>query len=261
MIKIILVNFAVIFFAVSVFSQTPQEIENILVENITQIQKYSSYDKNYDDDKLSESNSIFEKNLLKFTNLSSTLKYDFPELSKLMLISTSEDEKFRVYSWDSETGGTMHDYSRVYQFVGNDGKINSKTEDNAEDEGNMGSFVNSVYNFQAKTGMVYIVCSTFIGSTSDHYQSANLMKIKENNIEDVKLIKTKQGLTNSLGFEYNFFSVVDREERPIRLIQFDKKTNTLSIPVVVSDEKNLLGTVTDRVIKYRFNGKYFVKVK
>jgi hypothetical protein len=74
------------------------------------------------------------------------------------------------------------------------------------------------------------------------------------------LIKTASGLTDSLGFSYNFFSVVERRERPVKLISFDKKTNTLKIPVVIEDKEFSNGRVTNRFISYRFNGTYFVKV-
>ena len=177
-----------------------------------------------------------------------------------MMNATSEDGNFRVYSWDTETGGTMHDYARVYQFRGADGKVYSRTDDSGE-EGDMGSFVYAIYTVNSKAGKIYIVCSNFIGSSQDHSQSADLYKIEGNKLKDkVKLIKTNSGLTHTVYFGYNFFSVVDRKERPVKLILFDKKTNTLKIPVVIENEKFPNGQVTDRFINYRFNGTNFVKI-
>jgi hypothetical protein len=244
------------------FAQTPQVIEQTLVKNIKEVQKYSNYGSNYDYEKLSKANDVFEENLLKYTKVAATLSYKFPVLNKLMQNATSDDGKFRIYSWDTETGGTMHNYSRVYQYQGADGKVYSKTEDNAEEDGGMGSFVYAIYTVDSKKGKIYIVCSTFIGSTQDHYQSANLYKIEGNSLKDkVKLIKTSSGMTDTLNFEYNFFSVVDRKERPIKLILFDKRTNVLKIPVVIENEKFPNGEVTNKFISYKFNGTNFVKVK
>ena len=173
----------------------------------------------------------------------------------------SGDGKFRVYTWDSEAGGTMHEYYRVYQYIGDDGKVYSKSEDNAPEDGGAGSFVYDVFSLDTKGGKLYIVCSNFIGSNVDHYQSADLFMISGSKIkEKVKMIKTAAGLTHTLNFAYNFFSVSDRKERPIKLIKFDAKSKTLSIPVVIADNEFGNGRVTNRFINYRFNGSYFVKV-
>lgn len=256
-------NFVVLLlFISSVFAQTLQKIEQELVKNIKEVQKYSTYGSNYDDEKLSAANEVFETNLLKYTKIASTLSYGFPALNKLMMNATSDDGKFRIYSWDMETGGTMHDYARVYQYLGADGKVYSKMDDNAEEDGGAGSFVYAIYTVDSKSGKIYIVCSNFIGSTQDHYQSANLYKIDGNSLKDkIKLIKTSEGMTDTLNFEYNFFSVVDRKERPIKLILFDKKTKTLKIPVVINDKEFPNGRVTNKFINYQFNGTNFVKVK
>jgi len=155
----------------------------------------------------------------------------------------------------------MHEYSRIYQFQGADGKVYSKTEDNSAMDGGAGSFVYAIYMVDDKDGNIYIVSSNFIGSTQDHYQSAALFRIEGNELKDkIKLIKTSSGMTDALNFEYNFFSVADRTDRPIKLILFDRKANTLKIPVVVNTKEFPNGKVTKKFIDYRFDGKYFVRV-
>jgi len=74
--------------------------------------------------------------------------------------------------------------------------------------------------------------------------------------QSVKLIKTAEGINYYIGFEYDFFSVVDRPERPVKLIKYDKSKKIIYIPVVYDD-----GTVTKKFIQYKFNGKYFEKYK
>ena len=248
--------------SVPVFGQSNLKIERELVAAIKEVQKYSNYGGTSDGDKLSAANDAFEKKLLKYTKIPSTLTYKFTELNKLMFLATSADGKFRIYSWDTETGGTMHDYARVYQFMGADGKVRSHTEKPADDEeGGAGSFVYDIFTLDAGAGSVYIACSTFIGSTNDHYQTASLYRIEGGALKDkVKLIKTGSGLTDSLSFEYNFFSVADRRERPVKLISFDRKTRTLKIPVVIEDSEFPNGRVTGKFISYRFNGTHFVKI-
>lgn len=246
---------------VSAFAQSNAQIERELVAAIKEIQKYSVYAGAYDEEKLPKAQDAFAEKLLKYTKIPATLNYKFAALGESMYIATSEDGKFRIYSWDLEDGGTMHDFARVYQYQAADGKVYSKTDEPVEEEDGAGSFVTDIFTLDTSSGKVYIVCSTFIGSTMDNYQSAGLYKIKDGKLnEKVKLIKTKSGLTESLGFEYNFFSVVDRKERPVRLISFDKKTKTLRIPVVIEDKEFPNGRVTNKFISYQFNGTYFVKV-
>lgn len=247
-------------FAFSAFAQSNAQIEKELVAGVKEIQKYGTYYGGYDEDKLSKAQNTFQEKLLKYTKTASTLSYKFAALAEEMHIATSDDGKFRIYSWDLEDGGTMHDYASVYQYQGADGKVYSKTDEPSE-EGDGGGFVTDIFTLDTKDGKVYIVCSTFIGSSKDRYQSADLYKIDGAKLDDkVKLIKTKTGLTNSLGFEYDFFSVVDRTERPVKLISFDKKTKTLKIPVVVEDKEFAGGRVTKKFISYKFDGKYFVKI-
>ena len=68
----------------------------------------------------------------------------------------------------------------------------------------------------------------------------------------LKLFKTKTDLLNEINVYFDFFSVVDRPERPLRLIKYDTDKKIIYIPIVF--EK---GKVTDRYILYQFNGQYF----
>jgi hypothetical protein len=177
-----------------------------------------------------------------------------------MSIATSADGKFRIYSWDLQDGGTMHRFGRVHQYQSADGEVYSKAEEIPE-QGMGHGFVTDIYTLDTKDEKVYIVCTTFIASSKNYFQSADLYKIEGSTLNDkVKLIKTRSGLTNTLNFEYDNFSVIDRTETQGRLITFDAKTRTLKIPVVIKDEEFPDGRVTDGVIRYRFTGKYFVKV-
>ncbi len=238
-------------------AQTTQKIEQELVSHISDVKKYSAYQGNYEADLLSKANEDFKSKLLKFTKQSSVLKHNFRELSKHIEIATSEDGKFRIYTWDTESGGTMHMFDSVFQFQGSDGKVYSKGD--YWEEGDAGAFVSDIYGIDTKGGKVYLARFHSILSTSDSYQTVKLFKIRGSSIKDAKLFKTNSGLTNLLSFEFNFFSVVDRKERPIKLFEYDPKTKTLKFPVVVEDKEFPNGRVTDKFIKYRFNGTHFVK--
>lgn len=250
----------IIVLSMSVFAQTPAAIEKELSELYAKINANSQYSGNNDSDTLEKTNEDFKNKILQYTKSAATLKYKFGKLAEDVSIATSEDGKFRAYSWDRMDGGTMHFFETVYQFQGADGKVYSSSRDLTE--GDSGSFVYDVFTVNSKTGAIYLAGSNAVGSTQDAAQNLRLFKINGNALdESIKLIKTNSGLTDSIGFSYNFFSVVDRPERPIRLFTFDKKTSTFKFPIVVNDAKFPNGRVTDRFISYKFDGTYFVKMK
>jgi hypothetical protein len=244
--------------AISTFAQTPQEIEQNLVKLYAKVSDNSGYKSDNDSDLLEKANDDFKAKILKYTKVAPTLKYKFGELNKEVTITTSEDGKFRAYSWDRLDGGTMHFFETVYQFQGKDGKVYSKSVET--EEGNADGFVQNIFTAETKLGNVYLVCSYAIGSTQDRYEGIGLFRIDGNKLNDnVKLFKTKSGLTNSIGFSYNFFSVLDKKKDNVDLIFFDKKAKVLKIPVVIESEEIKNGEVTDKFISYKFNGTYFVK--
>ena len=158
----------------------------------------------------------------------------------------------------------MHDFANVYQFRGRSGRVHVVTEPRCEDvsEYGAGSFVHDIFQVSRSDGPVYLLVSTFIGSTSLSYQSIGVTLVHgEALVRKAKLIRTKSGLNHSVGFEYDFFSVADRPERPIDLFYFDEAKRSFRFPVVIEDEKTPQGRVTDQFITYSFNGKFFVKTK
>src|SRR5262245_42869894 len=111
------------------FGQSNAQIESELVASIQELQKHSHYGYSYDEDKLFKAQDSFEQKLLKYSKVASTLQFEFSELNKYMFNATSKDGKFRVYSWDLEDGGTMHNFARIYQYESQDGKVYSEAED------------------------------------------------------------------------------------------------------------------------------------
>ena len=92
-------------------------------------------------------------------------------------------------------------------------------------------------------------------------ESLDVVRIQSDRLlRGVNLIRTAKGLTDSVGFEYDFSSVMSRDDRPIKLFKFNEGMRSFSFPVVIADDDMPQGRVTNRFITYRFNGKYFVKV-
>lgn len=249
-----------ILLAIPSAAQTTAAVENELVGYLETMSKYGSYGGAYDEDKLNAAGTLLKQKLISYAARADVLKYPFPKLKETMFIATSKDGKFRVYSWDLESGGTMHDYDRVIQFVGSTGKVIAWSDGEDEYDG-AGAFYTDVFQVASARGPIYLLSSTSRASSSVTGASLQAMRVVGDKLDtQAKVIKTRSGLTNTVGFIYNFFSVVDRPERPIRLFTFNESRKEFKFPVVIEDEEAVPGRVTNSFIKYRFNGRYFVKV-
>lgn len=253
--------FAILFLLASTaFSQTPAAVERELVEYLDNISKYGNYGGGYDDEKLESSNAGLKAKLVSSGKRADILKYAFAGLKEKMYVATSRDGRFRVYSWDMETGGTMHEFDSVFQYQGKSGQIYTWTEGTSDGE-SVGAFYHQIFQTDTAGAAVYLGVSTFIGSTSLAGQTISAFRINGETLDtDPKVIKTASGVKSSISFSYDFFTVVDRPERPVRLFTYNDVQKSFRFPVVIEDSKTPQGRVTNKFITYRFDGKYFVKV-
>jgi hypothetical protein len=247
-------------FAGTASAQTPTAVEREIVGYLDNISKYGNYNGGYDDEKLAKNNADLRDKLLKYGKRADTLKFGFPGLKDKMYVTTSKDGRLRIYSWDQETGGTMHDFASVFQYKGKSGKIYSWAEKTLEDE-SAGVFYHQIFQTDTTGGPIYLGVSTFIGSTSLAGQTIKAFRINGEKLDsETKVFKTTSGIKNSVGFAFDFFTVVDHPERPVRLFFYNEANKSFRFPVVIEDKRTPQGRVTSKFITYRFDGKYFVKV-
>jgi len=152
-------------FAVPALAQTPQAIERELVNHVKAIKKYARENTPDAATSLDSENDALKAKLVKYGRLASVLKYPFNELKKQIYVATSKDGKFRIYSWDTETGGTMHFFENVFQFQGAGGKVISKAA--VLDDDDSGGFYTDVFQVTTKSGMLYLGRMTSIVSSLD----------------------------------------------------------------------------------------------
>jgi hypothetical protein len=241
------------------FSQTPKVIEADLLQSFKKIDYWSQ--KKGDttvnaDDKLAEANDVFGKKLEEVTKkYPSTLSAPFNLLKKEHLdIFTSDDELFRIYSWETWMGGTMRDFANVIQY-----STGQKTESIllTSSEDTYVPFYSSLYTFKTGNKTYYLGVYGGIYSTKDVGSGIKVFAITNGKLDDnVKLIKTQTGLKNKIYYDYDFLSVVDIAFNARPKITFDKASQTIHIPLV-----NENGQVTHKYIVYKFTGQYFERVK
>jgi len=237
------------------FAQDVKKIEQDLVIHFKKIDYWSTYNSKDEKinpvDSLQKANEVFQHKLLEYASRQPlTLRYGFGELRKeLITIATSADKKFRIYSWDTRMGGTMHFFNTIYQYEAGNKVISGKPK---KEEGDSGGWFSEIFQLGNNGKSIYMGYFHAIYSTKDVYQAIKFFTINNNKLVEARLLKTRSGLIHEVGFEFDLFSVVDRKERPVKLIYFDSTRKTLKIPVVTT-----AGEVTRRFLVYKFNGKFF----
>lgn len=260
--------------AINAGAQTPAVVESRILAALKTISETGTYSGDYSDDdgaRNSAANKRLSDLLIKQGTRPEILRYTFPKLKDKMSIATSKDGKLRIYSWDTETGGTMHDYSSIVEYQGASGKVytwaditqsDDEPEDGSAESYGIGSggYYMRIFQVDAKDGPIYLANALSVGCGQCHGQSLEAARIDGETLErEAKVIKTSSGLTNTIDFAYAPASLPARLTTN-DLVKFDPKANTFSIPVVIEDDENPLGKVTTRRITYRFNGTHFVKV-
>jgi hypothetical protein len=246
--------------SIATFSQTPAAVERELLESIAGLEKNAKGSPS-DVAKLAKSNAEIESKLLKYGRRSDILRYRFPKLKGRMMITTSKDGNLRIYSWDSQTGGTAHWQENVFQYRTKGGKVAAESDGDRSEGEACNGFYHQIFQTDTPEGRVYLANSTAQCSTSLNQQTIEAFRIVGDKLDTkANAIKTRSGVTNKISFAYDFFSVVDRPERPVRLFSYNEATKTFRFPIVIRDRKSPQGRVTNRFISYRFDGQYFVKV-
>lgn len=231
----------------NLFSQSPATIESELLKAFKKI--------DYQKDDNTDADDKFAKMLKDYTvKYPLTIKQSFIQLTAEHLdISSSSDGLFRIYSWDTWSGGTMHFFESVFQYRSGP-IVKSVLDTPMNEEDNRPNYI-KLYTFKANNKTYYLSVYRTIGSTKDAGQGIQIFIIENGKLDDdVKIIKTHAGLHSKINIDYDFFSIVDWKVRPV--IHFDDASKTIFIPLIEAN-----GKVSHSYITYKFTGEYFERMK
>lgn len=216
-------------------------------------------------------NKDFAKWLLKDT---CTYYYDFPHLTdslETITITTSDDGKVRIYSWDTWMGGTMIDWDNVIQYRSTDSKLKTfdgcvwdieEASEDEEGEGSFGCYTKAIYSFQRKDGQtVYVTDSYFRESSIYGFNELNVFCISDGKLQCVtNAFVTPEGeMKSDVGVEYiipSWYFLTDGRGWDW-VFSLDKETQTFYLPVTREDMSD---NMTDQYDLYKFNGYQFVYI-
>ncbi|MES2546016.1 MAG: hypothetical protein V4548_14120 [Bacteroidota bacterium] len=213
-------------------------------------------------DSINKCNEDFEKLLLKCTaKYPETLNFDFKDLKKNGLeISTSKNGSFRIYSWDTETGGTMRGFRNVFQFKSNKKVFSQKLLSDVDEYGESSYSYEIIDQIISKKKTFYIVKCISIGSSAVSSHKIKIFSIDNGKLNDnAKLIKTKSGIKNELSYDIDFSSSnnqnPDSVDREYAWLKYDEKNKIIILPLITEE-----GKLTKKKIMYQFKGEYFEKI-
>ncbi|HVV54881.1 MAG TPA: hypothetical protein VHC47_06135 [Mucilaginibacter sp.] len=249
--------------ASSLLAQTPQQIEADLLRSFKKIdywyQRANDTTANADlaaNDSLENANDFFARKLKNYAEkYPSTITYPFDSIRKRYLsISTSADGLFRIYSWDKETGGTMHFFENVMQYK--TGVRTMAVIDTPQSEGDFGPSYNKINTFEAKGGTYYLTNYLFVESSRYSAFGITVFTIEGSKLVAAKIIRTSSGLHSGISYEVDFSKICEKTYSKLPQIHFSNATNTIYLPVV-----NWNYQMTNKFILYKFTGRYFERVK
>jgi hypothetical protein len=207
-------------------------------------------------DSLEAANTRFKKQLQLVTSSNkATLSYPFKALIKAgVQIVTAPDGAFRVYSWNTQTGGTMQYYRNVYQF-GSGAAVYARLASYDADEMDNGVSIKSIYSISIQGKPCYLVVGIAVGSSRDIGEEVRGYTVDNDKLNEAKVIKTKSGLHSKIAFSYDAMSVVNIPYQKRPTIHYQAATQTLYIPLVDVNYK-----MSGKYISYHFNGSVFERV-
>jgi hypothetical protein len=243
--RLLLVVFSC-FYITALFAQSPKVLEDDLLKAFKKI------DHSAEDNSIA--NDAFARKLKTYTEkYPATITQDFASLKNQGLtISTAKDGVFRIYSWDTQGGGTMHFFESVIQY-----KLGARTIsvlDTPKSDGDNRPNYNKIYSFVNNGHSYYLATFLEIGSTKDIGRGVDIFQIENGKLVNANIIKTGSGMHSQLSFGYDLTKGGD--EKINSDVYFDEKNMLISLPLVAAN-----GKLTAKTIIYKFNGQYFERIK
>jgi hypothetical protein len=250
-----------LFISSAVFAQTPQQIEADLLKSFKKVEywKQREADTTIDTfDSLEMANEVFGRKLQYYTRkYPFTLTYKFPRLGDYGLtINRSPDGNFNIYSWDTETGGTMHCFSNVFQY--RSGKKTQSFLDTASlaSDRDYVYCYSDLFSLNANDHTYYAALYFGVFSGKERGEGLRVFSIENGKLTDAKIIKTRSGLHAKLYYNYDLFSIPSKMNDAD--FHYDPVTKTISFADVGGEDGI---TVTDKKIIYKFTGQYFERIR
>lgn len=186
----------------------------------------------------------------------SSFTYSFPHLlaTRDIMIATSPDSLFRIYSWDKYSGGSMRFTGLLYQYKTKDKVHVALAYELHRLRKDPGLLFDKIDTLNTENGRYYLAFGDGAYSNLIGGRHLKFFRIKINQLVDtVALLQSRSGeWINEIRYNYNLGLNYPSDTLPNALL-FNNKQNTLNFPIV----DPMKDSVTSRSEIYQFNGSYF----
>ncbi|MBL4650830.1 MAG: hypothetical protein JKY03_13950 [Aureispira sp.] len=114
----------------------------------------------------------FTKNLIACLKLDASLRHPFDSLKTQIRITPSIDKKLRIFSWNTDIGGTWHNFVSYLQYKeGNKIKVRPlHTSSEMEKGGYTDVIYYNIQNFEHKKGRIYLLSGFGTHGAGHHHK-------------------------------------------------------------------------------------------
>jgi hypothetical protein len=248
---------AVLVLAQPMYAQSVREIEDSTLSYLTKLQKHSNNFGDAQEDSLAKCNASLQNYLqVVLCKQPLSLPANFSRLvGSGLIIASSKDKKFRIYSWNTQDGGTMQGFNSIFQFQS--GKIVCAkilyfdTFIDGQWTG-PGYFYPNVYSIISKNGKTfYLAIRKGIYSSAVHSVGVQCFAIENGLINDsVKIFKTKNEYLNNIDVSVDYTDIKKMTKEPD--IYFSSDNTKMYIPLIGND------MYKGKYLVYKFDGTNYV---
>jgi hypothetical protein len=181
-----------------------------------------------------------------------SMKYPFMELRRrLVKITGSPDGRLRIYSWDTEGGGTQGSQSSLIQYRTATGiHVRLIFDANNDTTGDPGERYARIFQMTTGKRLLYLLVWDALESSSVVASGIRSLEVVGDKLVDsAKKFVGEDGLAGELFIEYNYFSYLDHGKPEIH---FDPVTGTVYIPRTGDH-----GSIRRQYDRYIFDGHVF----
>ena len=209
---------------------------------------------------------IFINNLLLCLKSPKTFGYQFPILTdsvdtRKIGFLWSDDNLLRVFNWLSPTTGSWQNYWAVFQAKNKRNKIVSSFKNRSICEGYIAATqYGKIYRLNSSKKQLYLCIGGGQYSSRAPFDIVETIEVNNDSILPASILQGDTTCSITIFTEAEYEGPLQN----IPDIDFDTKTQTLTVPEMTkeidpSDEK--ISTWTGKLIKMKFNGDKFVKIK
>lgn len=249
-IHLIIALLTVLFLAVpaEAKAKTKADVDGTITHMLKDLEKFRSTD-NYD--ALSSVNDKLDAYLARTDLRAALLQTNLPHAQAAGLtVLTSGDKKLRIFSWDTQTGGTMQRFGSLALFDAGGQLKSSDLGATKKDETEPGSTyqqLDQVTTQDLKT--VYLLRDLCIGSTIVRGRSVQAYAIENGRLKKIPIFHTKTKKLDTISLDIEGDPAVYPNEK----IKITENAHKVSIPLTNKENKP-----TGKYLVYIFDGHNFV---